>query len=84
MYEVGADDQSHAEIDALPEMALPLFVEARIAIEVAPWNGDAINAAFPEAPVRTLVFGAQSQGLITYLILEDQRRVDILKVLWIG
>jgi hypothetical protein len=45
---------------------------------------DPINTAFPDAPVRTLVFGAQSQGLITYLILEDQRRVDILKVLWIG
>ena len=24
------------------------------------------------------------QGLITYLILEEQRRVDILDVLWIG
>ncbi len=84
MYEVGADDQSQPEIDALPKLALPLFAEARVAIEVAPWNGDAINPAFPDAPVRTLVFGAQSQGLVTYLILEDQRRVDILKVLWIG
>jgi hypothetical protein len=26
----------------------------------------------------------QGQGMITYLIPEDQRRVDILDVLWLG
>lgn len=84
MYEVSADEQSQPEIDALPRAALLFFAEARVAMEVAPWNGDAINAAYPDAPVRTLAFGPYRQGLITYLILEDQRRVDILKVLWIG
>jgi len=37
-----------------------------------------------DAGVRTLPSGPDQQGLITYLILEDQRRVDILDVLWIG
>jgi hypothetical protein len=34
--------------------------------------------------VRTLPFGPTEQGLFTYLILEEQRRVDILDVLLIG
>ena len=38
----------------------------------------------PDAGVRTLTFGPAGQGMITYLILEDQRRVDILDVLWLG
>lgn len=42
------------------------------------------NAANPDAEVRTLTFGLTAQGMITYLILEDQRRVDILDVLWLG
>jgi len=32
--------------------------------------------------VRTLTFG--SSGMITYLIMEDMRRVDVLDVLWAG
>ena len=31
-----------------------------------------------------MAFGPSGEGMITYLILEDQRRVDILDVLWIG
>lgn len=57
---------------------------ARVLLEVAPWSGDSVNDAYPDAPVRTLPFGPTGQGLITYLVLEDQRRVDILKVLWLG
>jgi hypothetical protein len=34
--------------------------------------------------MRTLVFGPSSEGKIVYLILEDQRRVDLLVVLWLA
>jgi hypothetical protein len=34
--------------------------------------------------VRTLVFGPGGDGLVFYLILEDQRRVDVLEVQWAG
>lgn len=34
--------------------------------------------------MRTLTFGPQGEGKIVYLILEDQRRVDLLVVLWVG
>jgi len=28
------------------------------------------------------MFGQHGEGLVTYLILEDQNRVDLLRVLW--
>lgn len=72
------------QIEALPPDARAPFTEARVVLEVSPWSGDSLNAANPDAGVRTLTFGPAGEGLITYLILEDQRRVDILDVLWIG
>jgi hypothetical protein len=34
--------------------------------------------------MREMVFGANGEGAVTYLILENQRRVDILLVQWVG
>lgn len=59
------------------------FAEARAVVEIAPWNGDSLNDDYPEAPVRTLTFEPAYQGLLTYLILDDQRRIDLLDVLWL-
>jgi len=57
VYDVTIDERSQPQIDALPPQALAPFAEARTVLEVAPWNGDSINAADPAAPVRTLAFG---------------------------
>jgi hypothetical protein len=53
-------------------------------LEVAPWSGDPLIGAKPDGAIRTTVFGPAGEGMITYLILDDQRRVDILDVMWIG
>lgn len=34
--------------------------------------------------MRALSFGPHAEGDIVYLILDDQRRVDILVVLWLS
>ncbi|MCU1653981.1 MAG: hypothetical protein JWQ60_5130 [Pseudonocardia sp.] len=49
-------------------------------LELVPWNGEPINQQNPDGKVRVLPFGAA--GLVTYLILEDQRQVDVLDVIW--
>ena len=84
MYRVTTDEKSQLQIDALPPEALAPFAEARAVVEIAPWNGDSLNDDNPDAPVRTLAFGPAHRGLVTYLILDDQRRVDLLDVLWLG
>lgn len=83
MYEVVDDAQSRSQIDALPAEVLVGFAELRAALEVAPWSGDPLNVANPDGPVRTLTFGPERQGLVTYLV-HAQRRVDLLDVLWLG
>ncbi|MBO0850968.1 MAG: hypothetical protein J2P20_16020 [Pseudonocardia sp.] len=59
------------------------FAEARTALEIAPWtSGVAYNSLKPDSPMRQLMFGPHGQGVITYLVDEPERRVDILRVLW--
>lgn len=36
----------------------------------------------PDVPVRNLPFG--EAGMLTYLIVEQKRRVDIVLVTWVG
>jgi hypothetical protein len=38
----------------------------------------------PDGAVRRWAFGPGQAGQVVYLILEDQRRVDILLVLWLA
>jgi hypothetical protein len=84
VYRVTTDEQSQPQIDALLLEALAPFAEARVVLEVASWGGDSLNDDNPDAPVRSLTFGPAHEGLVTYLILERQHRVDVLDVLWVG
>ena len=60
------------------------FAEVRAVLRLAPWSGEPLNAAKPDGPVRTMVFGVERRGLVTYLVLEGRRRVDLLDVVWLG
>jgi hypothetical protein len=51
---------------------------------LVPWNGRPYNQDKPDGNMRELVFGPGGSGTVTYLILEDQRRVDVLLVQWAG
>jgi hypothetical protein len=76
LYTVETDEQSDQQIAVLPTAALPAFLEARTLLEVHPWSGNPTYCGNPEGPVRTLAFG--HSGMITYLVTEDLRRVDVL------
>jgi hypothetical protein len=81
-YSFDVDPLAEQQIAALPPTALTALAEALAVLEVIPWNGLPINDANPDGAVRQLPFGPL--GMITYLILEDQRRVDLLIVTWVG
>jgi hypothetical protein len=67
-------------VEALPLLAALLLAEAFTILEIAPWSGDCLNDSNPNAPVRTIAF---TNGMVTYLILDDQQIVDVLDVQWI-
>ena len=83
-YSIDIDPEAQDAIAALPHHALLGLAEAFAALEVAPWStGRSVNAERnPGSGVRNLPFSAA--GMITYLIVEHERRVDILLVTWAG
>ena len=69
-------------LDELPRPALVAFAAALAVLEATPWSGDPLVDANPGGAVRTLPFGGT--GLITYVVLEQFVRVDVLQVHWVG
>lgn len=73
-----------AQIDALPFVAALGYAEALGVMKLVPWSGLPLNKANPDGAVRQIGFGTGGYGAVTYLILEDQQRVDVLRVQWAG
>jgi hypothetical protein len=84
MYSIETDTEAQAQVDALPADALKRYAELMALLEIAPWSGDAYNRKRPDANMRAHSFGLDDRGLAIYLILEDQRRVIVLRVLWLA
>ena len=81
-YYLDIDRIAQDSIGALPTEALSELAEAMTVLQVTPWNGNPQNPANPDGPMRNLAFGAA--GLLTYLILETEQRVDVLLLTWAG
>jgi hypothetical protein len=82
VYRILPDDRTSPQLAALPADVLAECLQVFAVLEIVPWNGDPIHGDNPDGPVRVMPFGRG--GMITYLILEDQRRVDLLDVMWLG
>lgn len=82
MYRIETDSNALEQIAALPDDAPAAYAQVLGVLELVPWNGDPLHEDNPDGAVRTLPFGRA--GMVTYLILEDQRRVDVLNVVWVG
>jgi hypothetical protein len=83
VYRVETDEQAQHQIEALSAAALAAYAELRTLLEIGPWSGGPVADNNPDGAGRTLTFGRQHQGMVTYLVLEEQRRVDVLDVLWL-
>lgn len=84
MYSVETEQLAGEQVVALPAEALPFYAELMALLETAPWSGEAYNRQRLDANMRTHAFGQNNQGMAIYLILDDQRRVVVLRVLWTG
>lgn len=81
-YTVDVDLAAEGDIAALPDAALVALAEAFTVLQLVPWSGRPYHRSKPDGAMRTLPFG--SRGVITYPVVEDLRRVDVLVVTWIG
>jgi len=83
LYQIRTDRQARDQIAALPDEALVPYAQVLAVLELVPWRGRAHNDDNPKGAVRQLLFGPNNQGIVIYLILDDQRYVDVLKVMWV-
>jgi plasmid stabilization system protein ParE len=80
-YTLDIDPAAHAQIRALPPEGIDALSEAFEVLSLVPERGEPINADNPGGGVFQLVFDS-GRGLITYLLLPEQDRVDVLVVTW--
>lgn len=76
------DPQVRAQIRTVPAEVLPELAEAMGVLELMPWNGPPYNEDKPDGSMRQIAF-ASGHGFVTYLVLDDQQRVDVLNVTWL-
>lgn len=80
MYRLNLDPIAEEQINAVPEGALRPLAELFTLLETAPWSGQPFNPSNPRGNMLTHAFG--ERGLATYLVLEEQREVHVLRVEW--
>lgn len=84
MYEVVTDDEVAQQVGALPDELLSSYLQVLDLLELAPWNGEPYNDANPDGAMRKLLFGPGGQAEVIYLVLEHDRRVELLRVHWVS
>jgi hypothetical protein len=84
LYSVEWEQHALDQIAALPSGAFSFYAELVSLLQIEPWSGDAYDRQRPDANMRTPAFGEHREGLAIYLILDDQQRVIVLRVIWAG
>lgn len=80
MYRLGLEPVAEEQIGALPAEALQPLAELFTLLETAPWSGRPFNPDNPRGNMLTHVFG--QRGLATYIVLEEQLEVYVLRIEW--
>jgi hypothetical protein len=83
VYRIHTYPEAVAQIAAVPDRALADLARALDAIAASPWDGPSHHAANPAAEVRHWLFGPDAAGQVIYLVLERDREVHVLRVLWL-
>ncbi|MGQ0777188.1 MAG: hypothetical protein ACT4NY_22695 [Pseudonocardiales bacterium] len=84
MYRVVVQGEAQATVNALPAEGLVRWFEVLDLLEVRPWAGLIFRPENPDANILTLAFGPDSEGLITYMVLDRDLEVYVLEVQWLG
>jgi hypothetical protein len=80
VYRLGLDPIAEDQITGVPQEALRPLAELFTVLETAPWSGEPFNRANPRGNMLAHAFGGL--GLATYLVLEEQREVYLLRIEW--
>jgi len=84
VYSYDAVPDAVAQVAELPVHALSAYAELIAFLELTPWEGAPYRQDKPDGNMRTMPFGKRAEGLAVYVILEEQRRVVVVSVTWLG
>lgn len=82
-YKIEVYPEARDQIQALSPALLKEMAEVFSMLQLVPWNSMSINEGNPDAAVRQVGFGYHGAVLLTFLVLEEQRRVCVLEVVWL-
>jgi len=75
--------EARDQVDGIPITALRGYAELITFLELTPWAAPPYRDDNPSGNMRKIMFGSGSEGLVVYLILEDQQRVIVVSVTWL-
>ncbi len=81
-YTLDIDPVARTQIRELPAAGAVALADALAVLELVGERGEPLNADNPDGGVYQLPFGSGC-GLLTYSLLTDQDRVDVLLVTWL-
>lgn len=82
-YIIDVDPAAQAVIDVLPSALLATLADVFAVLELDPWSAPAVTPETnPHGAVRAIGLG--SSAMVVFLVLDDQRRVDVLRIVWAG
>ncbi|WP_157124626.1 hypothetical protein [Nocardia pseudovaccinii] len=67
----------------MPAELLGHFAELIAFLELTPGAGQPYQPSNPDGAMRKMTFGPNNEALATYVILEEQRRVVLVSLIWI-
>lgn len=80
-YEQTADVAESLQV--MPVELLGSFAELITFLELTPWAGQPYQPGNPAGGLRKMSFGPDGEALATYVILEEQRRVVVVSLVWL-
>jgi len=79
------DDDIVEQVRSLPSDARRVFEELCTVVALVPWQSEPAAHDNPDGQVRFVSFTTTAgSGFVYFLILEDEHRVDLLELIWIG
>jgi hypothetical protein len=83
VYRIVIYPEASDQIAELPPHLLRDYDQALDAAAAAPWDGAPHHKDNPSAEVRRWLFGPLGTGQLLYLVLEREREIHVLQVLWL-
>ena len=83
MYRIITEYEAQEQIAALPTGLLPHYAEVLDVLMLKPWNGEPYHRSKPDGAMRRILFGPNGRAAVIHLVVEDQQRVDVLRVYWL-